>query len=202
VSRIFEPFFTTKERGRGTGLGLATVYGIVVRAGGTVDVRSLPGQGTTFELTLPASASAAAHAALPASIHKRQTSTGGTILLVEDEDTVRRPTRRMLEKAGYEVIDVGDGAKAIAAFANAQVDLLVTDVIMPGGMNGKELADELKRTDSHLAVLFMSGYSADLLARRGVDEDGPANLLTKPFSEASLLAAVAGALRAPSAVAS
>jgi signal transduction histidine kinase/ActR/RegA family two-component response regulator len=200
-SRIFEPFFTTKERGRGTGLGLATVYGIVVRAGGTVDVRSTPGQGTTFELTLPAAASAATDAAAPADTAEPQISSGGTILLVEDEDAVRRPTRRMLEKAGYQVIDVSDGTQAVAAFADAHVDLLVTDVIMPGGMNGKELADNLRQTDDHLAVLFMSGYSADLLARRGLEEGGPANLLSKPFSEASLLDAVASALRVPSAVA-
>jgi signal transduction histidine kinase/ActR/RegA family two-component response regulator len=197
AARIFEPFFTTKERSRGTGLGLATVYGIVNRADGKITVQSSPGLGTVFEVLLRA-ASSPTHAEPPdaAMAPAVPAADGQIILLVEDEDSVRTPTRRMLERAGYQVIEARDGDQALAGWASAHVDVVLTDVLMPGGVSGKDLADQLQGARPGLPVVFMSGYPADLLARRGVNEKGPTHLLQKPFTEDELLAAVANALQA------
>ena len=184
--RIFEPFFTTKETGKGSGLGLATVYGIVKQFGGHIWVYSEPGHGTTFKVYLPS----AEHKlglqpedrveALPA---KRE---GITVLLAEDDALMRKLTRKMLEEYGYKVIEAVDGATALAAVASdhQKVDLLLTDVVMKG-MNGPELVLRMMNSHPEMKVVYMSGYTGELVADQGVN--GGIRLLEKPFTRAMLL---------------
>jgi PAS domain S-box-containing protein len=176
---IFEPFFTTKELGRGTGLGLATVYGIVKQSGGHVEVETTPGQGTTFRIFLPA-----VEAPGPAPAPSLGAVVGGseTVLLVEDESALRSLGQEILRDQGYKVIAAGSGAEALA-LARAHkgpIDLLVTDVVMPG-MDGRELADRLGPIHPETRCLYMSGYTDDAVVRRGVREQGMP-FLQKPFS--------------------
>jgi PAS domain S-box-containing protein len=180
-ARIFEPFFTTKEAGKGTGLGLATVYGIVVQSGGHIDVQSALGRGTTFRILWP---QAAGTAKTPSSEFDLDIRGGTeTILLVEDEDQVRGLAARVLAGYGYRVIEARDGAEAeqIGGTEGDHLHLLVTDVIMPGGMSGLELAQRLARLRPQMKVLFMSGYADDAITRRGVLADDAA-FLPKPFT--------------------
>ncbi len=185
ASRIFEPFFTTKAIGQGTGLGLATVYGIVTQNEGTIAVESRPGSGSTFRLCLPRDSGQ------PTSIQPPTTeepSGGGeTILLADDEKSVRVTTRAFLKAAGYTVLVAADPAEALglAAEHDGQIDLLLTDMVMPG-MNGVDLAHELTRTHPDVRVLYMSGYTADTIANKGA-WDASIDLLTKPFGKAVLL---------------
>ncbi len=192
LQSIFEPFFTTKGVGEGTGLGLATVYGIVKQNQGFINVYSEPGQGTVFRIYLPrqegrADRSGARAVAMPA---------GGdeTVLVVEDEASILDLTRTMLARLGYRVLTAGAPAEAIQlARAHAgTIDLLITDVVMPG-MNGRDLVDALHAHHPDLRCLFMSGYTADVIAHRGVLEDG-VHFIQKPFSTASLAAKVREAL--------
>ncbi|MCL4233382.1 MAG: response regulator, partial [Deltaproteobacteria bacterium] len=178
--RIFEPFFTTKERGKGTGLGLSTVYGIVRQNAGAITVYSEPGIGTTFRIYLPATDAGTAGAA--ESSPAIDAPGHGTILLVEDEDLVRRFTRRSLIAAGYTVIDAPDADAALGAFRDAAgaVDLLVTDVVMPR-TSGAELFRRLHAIAADLPVLFISGYTEDAIVHHGVLEAG-VNYLQKPFT--------------------
>ncbi len=189
-ARIFEPFFTTKEVGKGTGLGLATVYGIVEQSGGFIEVDSQPGQGATFRVYLPAAEAApAATATAPPAAWPRGTE---TVLVVEDEPEVRALARRILELSGYTVLEAGNGREALALARGlaAPLPLLLTDVVMPE-MGGPELARALGELWPGLKVLFMSGYSEGPLGSRFLA--GPAApLLKKPFSPAQL----AGAVRA------
>jgi nitrogen-specific signal transduction histidine kinase/CheY-like chemotaxis protein len=199
ATRAFEPFFTTKERGRGTGLGLSTVYGIVQRVGGRVRIDSVPGVGTTVEVLLPEAVGVAADdppgsggtvpGALPA----------GTVLLVEDEEPVRRAARRMLERRGMSVLEARDGSEAIELYGDARPDVLLTDVILPGGLTGADVAEVFGRDHPDLPVVFMSGYSADILARRGLGTAESSLLLSKPFDEPALVAVVTEALAARAA---
>ena len=185
MMRAFEPFYTTKERGRGTGLGLATVYGIVKQSGGTITVDSTPGHGTTFAVYLPVSADAAPGAAIVA--ERRVGSTAGeTILLVEDEDSVRRLSRRVLESQGYTVLEAINGADAlrIASDYAGVIDLLLSDVVMPE-LGGRLLAERLTAARPDTEVLFMSGYTDDEILRRGLLERGQ-RLIQKPFTASSL----------------
>lgn len=171
---IFEPFFTTKGFGEGTGLGLATVYGVMQQNAGWIDVTSKPGAGTTFALYFPRIAdcavvpSADAFPAAPANA-SREAHSGETILLVEDQDSVRTFLRAVLEDYGYKVLEAGNGKDALAVAAGhpREIDLLITDVIMPG-MNGKEMADRLRVVRPALKTIFMSGYLADVIAHSGV----------------------------------
>ncbi|MDF1504472.1 ATP-binding protein [Roseisolibacter sp. H3M3-2] len=195
-ARIFEPFFTTKERGKGTGLGLATVYGIVRQAGGTVRVRSAPGAGSTFTVYLPRAEAAAVEprrAEAPA-----PPARGGseTVLLVEDEDAVRSIARETLARRGYEVLVAADGpaALALARRREAPIDLLLTDVVMPG-MHGRALAEALLRDRPTLRVLFMSGYTEDEVLHRGVSTEALA-FIAKPFTPDMLAARVRDVLDA------
>jgi PAS domain S-box-containing protein len=192
-SRIFEPFFTTKEMGKGTGLGLATVYGIVKQSGGHVWVYSEPGHGTTFKIYLPSAehkleTAAEVHAeALPA---RRE---GVTILLAEDEATMRRLTRTILEDHGYKVLEAEDGNSALALIGSdhAVVDLILTDVAMKG-MSGPELVLQLIDSYPAMKVVYMSGYTGELIANQGLGSG--IRLLEKPFTRAELLKMVDAAL--------
>ncbi|MFA6148069.1 MAG: PAS domain S-box protein [bacterium] len=180
IANVFEPFFTTKEVGRGTGLGLATVYGIVKQNDGFIDVDSEPGRGTTFRIYLPRYAGEAPKAGTesPGEIPHGH---GETVLLVEDELAILDMGRSMLESLGYTVLASGVPAEAISLVeAHAgKIDLLMTDVVMPG-MNGKELADRLAAIRPGLKCLFMSGYTADVIANRGVLDAG-VEFIQKPF---------------------
>jgi CheY-like chemotaxis protein len=196
-AHAFEPFFTTKPVGQGTGLGLASVYGIVKQSGGDIRVHSEPGLGTTFRIYLPRVDAAAAALPLPA---PAPAPTGGeTILVVEDEQRVRQYAQRVLEAAGYRVLMADGGVQALAlAAAPAQVlDLLLTDVVMPG-MNGREVAEALLARRPDLRVLFMSGYADNAVVERGLVDVGVA-LLAKPFSGSELLRRVRDVLDASSA---
>ncbi len=197
--RIFEPFFTTKERGKGTGLGLSTVYGIVRQNAGAITVYSEPGIGTTFRIYLPATGAAAESATDTSSVIDAPGH--GTILLVEDEDLVRRFTYRSLVAAGYTVIDAADGDGALAAFRDAggAVDLLVTDVVMPR-MSGAELFRRLHAQAADLPVLFISGYTEDAIVNHGALERG-VNYLQKPFTARQIARRVREILDARPAVA-
>ena len=181
---IFEPFFTTKPRGKGTGLGLSTVYGIVKQSGGNVWVYTEPGRGTTFKIYLPRVDDP------PAEVQPRaiaEPSRGReTVLVVEDEDAVRRLAERILRQAGYAVLSAPNGADALrlCGATGARVDLLVTDVVMPG-MSGRELAEHLGRLCPGLRVLYMSGYTDEAIVHHGVLDPGTA-FVSKPFTAPDL----------------
>jgi signal transduction histidine kinase len=187
-SEVFEPFFTTKGPGLGTGLGLSTVYGIANRYGGFVTVYSEVGKGTTFKVYLPAT-DEEVDAPQPPAPDTSARSAGETVLLVEDEDAVRNACRRILERAGFRVVAARDGSQALAELAEEPIDLLLTDVIMPGGMSGRDLAERLQADRPGLPVLFMSGYTADVIATRGILEPG-ITVVEKPFTTADLLGKV------------
>jgi PAS domain S-box-containing protein len=182
-SHIFEPFFTTKGT-KGTGLGLSTVYGIIKQSGGYIWVHSELGRGTTFKIYLPRVAStgqAAAHVAAPIEYRKVEPGTE-TILLVEDEANLRYLARQYLEKQGYKVIEAADGAVAmqIAVAHDKVIHLLLTDVIMPG-MNGRELAQRISEIRPNVKVLYMSGYTENVIGHNGMLDAG-VRLLQKPFT--------------------
>jgi len=193
---IFEPFFTTKELGRGTGLGLATVYGIVKQSGGHVEVDTAPGRGTTFHIFLPA-----VEAPPPAPAPSLDAVVGGseTVLLVEDEAALRSLAQEILRDQGYKVMAAGSGPEALAIAGShpAAIDLLVTDVVMPG-MDGRELADRLLPIHPETRCLFMSGYTDDAIVRRGVREEGMP-FLQKPFTIDALALKVREVLDEPAA---
>ncbi len=184
-ARIFEPFYTTKERGKGTGLGLATVYGIVKQAGGSVYVYSEPGQGTTLRLYLPRQQGEETAAVLQTAPPK---SAWGeeTVLLVEDEAAVLDLGRTALERQGYRVLpaDTPEAALLVAREEPGEIALLATDVVMPG-MNGRELYERLQAQRPDLKCLYLSGYTADVITQRGVLPEG-VNFLQKPFTLKSL----------------
>ena len=186
IDRAFEPFFTTKAKGDGTGLGLATVYGIITQAGGYVQIYSEPGLGTTFTILLPET-SQPVQGPAPAP-QAAQGGDGETVLVVEDEAAMRELTRRILAGHGYQVITAVNGLDAIeiAASHPSDIDVLLTDVVMPQ-MLGKEAADRIRALCPAVKVLFMSGYTHGVLDTQGVLEAG-VNLIEKPFTEASLLA--------------
>jgi PAS domain S-box-containing protein len=188
-ARIFEPFFTTKEPGKGTGLGLATIYGIVKQSGGEITVYSQPGQGTTFQIYLPASAIASSDRAAP---KPGPVTYGGseTILLAEDEESVRNLASTALRAHGYTVLEARNGSEALSLAEQYQqpIDLLVTDVVMPQ-MSGRVLAEQLTSLRPMLKVLFMSGYMDDVIVRHGVLA-AEVEFLPKPFSPSVLVAKV------------
>ncbi|MBU5613967.1 ATP-binding protein [Geomonas azotofigens] len=193
IERIFEPFYTTKELGRGTGLGLATVFGIVKQNSGHIEVASTPGHGTTFRIYLPA-----VHEVAQQADPKRERPVGGTetILLVEDEPAIMEIGTTILTQLGYTVYPAAspEQAIAIAADGSKSIDLLLTDIIMPG-MNGRDLSERLLVNRPDLKCLFMSGYTADVIAGRGKVEEGMC-FLQKPFTMQSLAAKVRDALAA------
>jgi two-component system cell cycle sensor histidine kinase/response regulator CckA len=186
-AHIFEPFYTTKEKGKGTGLGLATVYGIVKQSGGYIWVYSEPGHGTTFKIYLPRIEEESAAAGRDARPDTRSLQRGSeTVLLVEDEKGVRELAREYLEMMGYTVIDAESGHTALelASMHAGRIDLLMTDVVMPG-ISGRELADRVLQVRPGIKVLFMSGYTDQAVVHHGILEDD-AVLLQKPFTLATL----------------
>jgi signal transduction histidine kinase/CheY-like chemotaxis protein len=196
LSHLFEPFFTTKGVGEGTGLGLATVYGAVKQNGGFIDVHSEPGRGTTFMIYLPRCGGAleSSRADEPGTPLRRGQE---TILVVEDELAILKLTRMMLERQGYVVLAAGTPVEAIhiATHYSGEIDLLMTDVVMPE-MNGRDLARSLVPLHPRIKCLFMSGYTADIIADHGVLKDG-VSFVQKPFSAKALTDKIRQTLEAP-----
>jgi two-component system, cell cycle sensor histidine kinase and response regulator CckA len=184
LEHVFEPFFTTKEAGVGTGLGLATVYGIVKQSGGFVSVRSAPGDGTLFQVLLPATTPAPAAPAREPSPARGGTE---TILVVEDEPKVREIIVRVLRSAGYQVLEAASGAEAVdrERLTPGPIHLLLTDVVMPG-LGGREAAERILAGRPRTRVLYVSGYTRDAISRRGVLDEG-VSFLAKPFKPDDLL---------------
>ena len=187
VSRIFEPFFTTKEAGKGTGLGLATVYGIVKQSAGHILVYSEPGHGTTFKIYLPSAEHKIGLRSKPEVETVSPKRQGTTILLVEDDEIMRSLTKKLLEEHGYTVIEADDGKSALEWVESHPdpIDLLLTDVVMRR-MSGPELVQRLNVSRPNLKVVYMSGYTGELMANREVLKPG-VTLLEKPFSRTALL---------------
>jgi CheY-like chemotaxis protein len=183
--RIFEPFFTTKETGKGTGLGLSIVYGIIEQHNGYIDVYSEPGKGAAFKMYLPLIDGDTVKGEIPLLAALPRGSE--TVLLAEDEGMVRSLAKSILEESGYRVVEAEDGVMAVEKFlSNGEgIQLLVLDVVMPK-MNGREVYDEIKKIRPDMKVLFMSGYTGDILSRRGVLE-GNFNFISKPFTQRALL---------------
>jgi PAS domain S-box-containing protein len=186
IAKAFDPFFTTKEPGVGTGLGLSQVYGFVRQSGGHVKIYSEVGAGTTLKLYMPRHVEA--HAAVPerSAVTETPRGRGETILVVEDDADVRSFVVETLQELGYKVAVAADGAEGLRLLdAHREIAALLTDVGLPGGMNGRQLADEAKRRRSGLKVLFMSGYARNAIVHHGRLDSG-VELLTKPFTFATL----------------
>ncbi len=184
LERVFEPFFTTKPAGQGTGLGLATVHGIIRDAGGAIDIESAPGSGSTFRIFLEAREPGTAHAAEPPHTPLPR-GVGSKLLLCEDEDSVRTLMTRLLQRGGFDVTAVSSGRDALDAMREASFDLLVTDAVMPE-MDGAALAQHASKIDPNLPVLFVSGYTGGVLESVGINEDS-VYFLRKPFRTRELL---------------
>ena len=197
LNRIFEPFFTTKEVGKGTGLGLATVYGIVQQLGGWIEVESQPGKGTTFKIFFPQRECPAAAKGQTEFVFRAAPPPPGktTVLVVEDEPGVREFLRTVLEMNAYRVLEAADGVEALKVWAahHGEVNLLLTDMVMPNGISGRGLADKLKSERPALKVIYASGYSAETI---GADwlQSPEVIFLPKPFTADALLRAVSTSL--------
>jgi CheY-like chemotaxis protein len=188
-AHLFEPFFTTKEVGKGTGLGLATIYGIVKQSGGHIEVVSEVGRGTTFRIFLPR-IEASTERREPESAPPRPRPGRETVLVVEDEAVVRELTRTILKRQGYTVLEAYDGAEALRVDEQyaGRIDLLVTDVMMPR-MNGRQLAEQLLLRRPDVQVLYVSGHTEDTLVQQGVLK-ASATFLQKPFTSTVLVRTV------------
>jgi two-component system, cell cycle sensor histidine kinase and response regulator CckA len=192
LERLFEPFFTTKETGKGTGLGLATVHGIVHQSGGHIRVESEPGRGTRFTVLLPRAESEAVAAETPQRprpprVERRSQRRTEVVLLVEDEENIRRPAVEMLESRGYRVLSAPDATTALAVAEGHQgpIHLLITDVIMPG-LSGSQLAEQLSPRRPEMRVLYISGYPEDAISHHGVLNPSK-HFLQKPFPPGQFL---------------
>jgi CheY-like chemotaxis protein len=197
LDRIFEPFFTTKDIGKGTGLGLATVYGIVKQHQGWVEVCSEPGRGSTFRAYFPAAAARSNSADEHTSNVPAVRGGTETILLVEDEPLVREMVRTVLSQYHYHILEAGDGVEALEVWERHQgrIDLIVTDMVMPAGMSGRELADRLWKRQPDLKVLFTSGYSPDIVDTNiGADDT---RFISKPYHPEQLAQRVRHCLDTP-----
>ncbi|WP_424140569.1 response regulator [Roseomonas chloroacetimidivorans] len=198
LARAFEPFFTTKEVGKGTGLGLAMVFGFAKQSGGHVKVYSEPGEGTTVRLYLPRAIGVELPGKQRPGAPIELPRGSATVLVVEDEPAVREVAATILRDLGYRVLEAADGAEALRVFGEngAKVDLLLSDVILPGGMKGHELARKLNEVRPGLPVLFMSGYTENAIVHHGRLDDG-VHFIGKPFEREQLARKVARALDAP-----
>ena len=194
LDKIFKPYFTSKEVGQGTGLGLSTVYGIVKQNNGFINVYSEPGKGTTFSIYLSRCAGQTIDTQEDQAEIIPQ-SGGETVLVVEDEPALLAMAERMLEKLGYHVLSAGTPSEAIglAAAHSSEIHLLITDVVMPE-MNGRAVAERLHPIYPSMKILFMSGYTADVITHRGVLEQG-VNFIQKPYSMKDLADKVREAVR-------
>jgi two-component system cell cycle sensor histidine kinase/response regulator CckA len=214
MEKIFEPFFTTKEVNKGTGLGLATVYGIIKQTGGFIYPESEPGKGTTFRIFLPrhipseesvrpeapAIAGALAAASGLAQAASADLTGRGTILLVEDEEGLRALNARGLTSRGYTVLEAGNGVEALDILArrNGEIDLVVSDVVMPE-MDGPTLLKEMRKKNPNLRMIFVSGYAEEAFQRNLPPEaEGKYSFLAKPFTLKQLVAAVKETMATPS----
>jgi CheY-like chemotaxis protein len=198
LEKVFEPFFTTKEVGKGTGLGLSMVYGFVKQSGGHIKVYSEVGHGTTIKIYLPRAEATGAALAEPA---VASPVPGGreTILVVEDDRLVRNYVEAQLASLGYSTLAAANATEALERVkAGTQFDLLFTDVIMPGGMNGRELADRIARLRPGTKVLFTSGYTEDAIVHHGRLDPGVA-LLNKPYRKKDLAEKIRQVIDAPAA---
>jgi CheY-like chemotaxis protein len=193
LAHVFEPFFTTKDVGKGTGLGLSMIYGFAKQSGGHAKIYSEVGHGTTVRLYLPrlTNQSTGSESAAPAATRK---GGGETILVVEDNTDVRRLVLRQLRDLGYAVIEAANGPQALQVLdGGAAIDLLFTDVVMPGGMTGRQLAEAAKKRRPHLKTLFTSGYTEDSILRLGKLDPG-VRLLSKPYRKHELATRIREAL--------
>ena len=188
--RVFEPFFTTKEKARGTGLGLAMVYGFVKQSGGHVTIYSEDGLGTTINLYLPRADAASAAAAPSVSRSDLDPQARETILVVEDDARVRQLTIRRLELIGYQVLEAPDGPSAIAILERGDaIDLVFTDLIMPGGLSGRDVAMKARQIRPGIKVLLTSGYAEELVRGEDLQREN-LKVLRKPYQQADLAAAL------------
>jgi two-component system cell cycle sensor histidine kinase/response regulator CckA len=192
--RIFEPFFTTKEKGKGTGLGLSTVYGIIKQSGGEIWVSSEPGKGTIFEIYFPR-VDEPLQESPKESFQKGLRGGNETILIVEDEDGVRKLTRKILSRQGYKILEASGGGDALLLCeqCNEPIHLLLSDVVMPG-INGPELARRIKTLSPDVKVLFMSGYADQAIFQSGI-LDEKACFIQKPFSARNLVEKIQEVIR-------
>jgi CheY-like chemotaxis protein len=190
LDHLFDPFFTTKDVGKGTGLGLSTVYGLIGQSGGTITVESVLTQGTTFTILLP-KVGASFEGPFKPSVGMPSSSEVAVVLMVEDEPSVREFARRVLERAGHTVITAASGDQALRAADAWQgtIDVLLTDVVMPG-MPGQTVAASLLKVMPDIRVIFMSGYAEEAIPELG-RLSTPSAFLAKPFSAATLGQAVA-----------
>ncbi len=185
IAHVFEPFFTTKEVGEGTGLGLSMVYGFVKQSDGHITITSEEGRGTTVHLYLPKSEVVAQAAEAPATTAEPP-GRGETVLVVEDDADVRRLIAKILNGLGYRVLEAGDGTQALATLERApEIELLLSDVVLPGGRSGPEIVAEAQRRHPDLKSLFMSGYAPGGVSHQGRLPEGAA-LLNKPFTKQDL----------------
>ena len=187
LGRIFEPFFTTKDIGKGTGLGLATVYGIVKQHEGWVEVNSEPGKGSTFDVFFPASDKVPAVAEAEADSAGPVVGGSETILIVEDEPILRSMARDILEECGYRILEASSGREALDVWnqrAN-EIDLLLTDMVMPDGISGADLVEKLQTSQPRLKVVFTSGYTANEVNQKMLARTR-ASFLAKPYTHAEL----------------
>ncbi|HET9350361.1 MAG TPA: response regulator, partial [Burkholderiales bacterium] len=191
LARIFEPFFTTKEVGKGTGLGLALVYGIVTDSGGAIDVTSAPDRGSTFVIYLPrVEAPAAAEDATAAPVARGH---GERVLVVDDEEALVAVTSEVLKRFGYEPVGCSDGAAALAAFESGKIDAVIADEVMPG-LSGTQLARALRRRRADLPIVLVSGYTGPMLSERALAA-GVTEILKKPVQSRDIASALARILR-------
>jgi signal transduction histidine kinase/FixJ family two-component response regulator len=197
VARVFEPFFTTKAEGRGTGLGLAMVFGFVKQSGGHIKVYSEPNQGTSVKMYLPRAIGGSVPAMQPSGVPADLPHGSATILVVEDEAGVREIAVAILRSLGYRVLEAPDGDEGLLVFGShaSEIDMLLTDVVLPGKVRGRQLAERITAIRPEVKVLFMSGYTENSIVHHGRLDDG-VQLLSKPFKRAQLARKVAEVLRA------
>jgi len=196
LRRVFEPFFTTKDKGKGTGLGLAMVYGFIKQSDGHISIQSEPGHGTTVSMYLPRATGDSPTTPVAAGVF-RIIHGSETILLVEDDEQVRGFALSQLKSLGYNVLQARNGVEAMELIErHGQIDLLFTDVVMPGGMSGRQLADAARQRRPGLKVLFTSGYASEAIVQHGRSDHG-VQLLPKPYRRGELARRIRSIFDAP-----